>query len=60
MILQAYAEQAGARRYDSSYAPKKNENGSEALTYWGPAGKIEVAVVEIRDGAITTLRTGRT
>jgi hypothetical protein len=35
-------EQAGARRYDSSYAPKKNENGSEALTYWGPAGKIEV------------------
>jgi hypothetical protein len=35
-------EQAGARRYDSSYAPKKNENGSEALTYWGPSGKIEV------------------
>jgi hypothetical protein len=35
-------EQAGARRYDSSYAAKKNENGSEALTYWGPSGKIEV------------------
>lgn len=35
-------EQAGARRYDSSYKEKKNENGSEALTYWGPAGKIEV------------------
>lgn len=35
-------EQAGARRYDSSYSGKKNENGSEALTYWGPAGKIEV------------------
>lgn len=35
-------EQAGARRYDSSYQAKKNENGSEALTYWGPAGKIEV------------------
>lgn len=35
-------EQAGARRYDSSYKPAKNENGSEALTYWGPAGKIEV------------------
>lgn len=35
-------EQAGARRYDSSYSPKKNENGSEALTYWGPSGKIEV------------------
>lgn len=35
-------EQAGARRYDSSYSPKKNENGSEALTYWGPCGKIEV------------------
>ena len=35
-------EQAGARRYDSSYSSKKNENGSEALTYWGPNGKIEV------------------
>lgn len=35
-------EQAGARRYDSSYSAKKNENGSEALTYWGPSGKIEV------------------
>ncbi len=35
-------EQAGARRYDSSYQAKKNENGSEALTYWGPSGKIEV------------------
>jgi len=35
-------EQAGARRYDSSYKEKKNENGSEALTYWGPSGKIEV------------------
>ena len=35
-------EQAGARRYDSSYKPKQNENGSEALTYWGPSGKIEV------------------
>jgi hypothetical protein len=35
-------EQAGARRYDSSYNEKKNENGSEALTYWGPSGKIEV------------------
>jgi hypothetical protein len=35
-------EQAGARRYDSSYKPAKNENGSEALTYWGPSGKIEV------------------
>lgn len=35
-------EQAGARRYDSSYTAKKNENGSEALTYWGPSGKIEV------------------
>jgi hypothetical protein len=35
-------EQAGARRYDSSYSPKKNENGSEALTYWGPCGKVEV------------------
>lgn len=35
-------EQAGARRYDSSYNAKKNDNGSEALTYWGPAGKIEV------------------
>ena len=35
-------EQAGARRYDSSYKPSKNENGSEALTYWGPCGKIEV------------------
>lgn len=34
-------EQAGARRYDSSYSEKKNENGSEALTYWGPSGKIE-------------------
>lgn len=34
-------EQAGARRYDSSYNEKKNENGSEALTYWGPNGKIE-------------------
>ncbi|MDE2099556.1 MAG: hypothetical protein KGL39_20050 [Patescibacteria group bacterium] len=35
-------EQAGARRYDSSYNSSKNENGSEALTYWGPSGKIEV------------------
>ena len=35
-------EQAGARRYDSSYSAKKNENGSEALTYWGPSGKMEV------------------
>jgi hypothetical protein len=35
-------EQAGARRYDSSYSSKKTENGSEALTYWGPNGKIEV------------------
>jgi hypothetical protein len=35
-------EQAGARRYDSSYKPAKNENGSEALTFWGPSGKIEV------------------
>ena len=35
-------EQAGARRYDSSYKPAKGENGVEALTYWGPAGKIEV------------------
>lgn len=35
-------EQAGARRYDSSYSPKKNENGSEALAYWGPCGKVEV------------------
>lgn len=35
-------EQAGARRYDSSYKPAKNENGSEALTFWGPNGKIEV------------------
>ncbi len=35
-------EQAGARRYDSSYSPKKQENGAEALTYWGPSGKIEV------------------
>lgn len=35
-------EQAGARRYDSSYNAKKNENGSEALTYWGPSGKVEV------------------
>ena len=35
-------EQAGARRYDSSYNDKKGENGVEALTYWGPAGKIEV------------------
>jgi hypothetical protein len=35
-------EQAGARRYDSSYSPKKNEQGTEALTYWGPSGKIEV------------------
>jgi hypothetical protein len=35
-------EMAGARRYDSSYSSKKNENGSEALTYWGPNGKIEV------------------
>ena len=35
-------EQAGSRRYDSSYKPAKNENGSEALTYWGPSGKIEV------------------
>lgn len=35
-------EQAGARRYDASYSGKKNENGSEALTYWGPSGKIEV------------------
>ena len=35
-------EQAGARRYDSSYSSSKNENGSEALTYWGPSGKIEV------------------
>lgn len=35
-------EQAGARRYDSSYKPAKNENGSESLTYWGPSGKIEV------------------
>ena len=34
-------EQAGARRYDSSYNDKKGENGVEALTYWGPAGKIE-------------------
>ena len=34
-------EQAGARRYDSTYNEKKNENGSEALTYWGPSGKIE-------------------
>ena len=35
-------EQAGARRYDSSYSPKKGENGVEALSYWGPNGKIEV------------------
>jgi hypothetical protein len=35
-------EQAGARRYDTSYDSKKNENGSEALTYWGPSGKVEV------------------
>lgn len=35
-------EQAGARRYDSSYKSSKNENGSEALTYWGPSGKLEV------------------
>ena len=35
-------EQAGARRYDSSYKPKENENGSEGLTYWGPNGKMEV------------------
>ena len=35
-------EQAGARRYDSSYNDKKGENGVEALTYWGPAGKVEV------------------
>lgn len=35
-------EQAGARRYDSSYSSKKIDNGSEALTYWGPSGKIEV------------------
>lgn len=35
-------EQAGARRYDSSYNAKKTENGSEALTYWGPCGKMEI------------------
>ena len=35
-------EQAGARRYDSSYKNAKGENGVEALTYWGPSGKIEV------------------
>ena len=35
-------EQAGARRYDSSYSPKKGEQGVEALSYWGPNGKIEV------------------
>jgi hypothetical protein len=35
-------EQAGARRYDSSYDNKKGENGMEALTYWGPSGKVEV------------------
>jgi len=35
-------EQAGSRRYDSSYKPAKAENGSEALTFWGPNGKIEV------------------
>ena len=35
-------EQAGARRYDSSYKSSKNEQGSEALTFWGPNGKIEV------------------
>jgi hypothetical protein len=35
-------EQAGARRYDSSYDNKKGEQGVEALSYWGPSGKIEV------------------
>jgi hypothetical protein len=35
-------EQAGARRYDSSYDDKKAENGVEALTFWGPSGKMEV------------------
>ena len=35
-------EQAGARRYDSSYKNKDNENGSEALTFWGPNGKMEI------------------
>ncbi len=35
-------EQAGARRYDSSYKSKDNDQGSEALTFWGPNGKMEV------------------
>ena len=34
--------QAGARRYDSSYKSKELENGTTALTFWGPNGKIEL------------------
>jgi hypothetical protein len=35
-------EQAGARRYDSSYKPKELENGTEELMFYGPNGKLEV------------------
>lgn len=34
--------QAGARRYDSSYKSKEVDNGMQALTFWGPNGKIEL------------------
>jgi hypothetical protein len=34
--------QAGARRYDASYKSKEMENGTTALSFWGPNGKIEL------------------
>ena len=34
--------QAGARRYDSSYKSKEMENGTTALSFWGPNGTIEL------------------
>lgn len=36
------ADQAALRVYDSSYGKAQFENGAEALTFYGPNGKIEV------------------
>jgi hypothetical protein len=36
------SENAGARRYDSSYEEKKAMNGMKAIEYWGPSGPNEI------------------
>jgi hypothetical protein len=35
-------EQAGARRYDSSYSSDKEKNGTKKLEFYGPSGVMEI------------------